>query len=118
MALEDKIEELIAAIKENTAAVKGGASAPAKESKPSSSGKAPEKKRTTTIDQVAKAFGSYLSTEGDKGKAAVRKIIAHFGVGKVSEIDEDSFDEALALLKKFQDGEDPFGEDGEEEDLM
>lgn len=117
MSLEDAIKELTEAVKANTAALKGsgGSTGGSSSGKASTGGKAADKKKTT-LDQVAKAFGAYLSAEGDDAKPVVKKINGHFGVKKVSEIPEDKFDEALELLKQYQDGEDPLG--GGEDDLM
>lgn len=115
MSLEDAIKELTDAVKANTAAIKGGGAASGG-TKPAGGGKPADKPKKTTLDQVAKAFGAYLSAEGDDAKPVVKKINAHFGVKKVSEIPEDKFDEALSILKQYQDGEDPLG--GGEDDLM
>jgi hypothetical protein len=114
MSLEDAIKELTDAVKANTAALKAGGGSTG--GKAASGGKAADKPKKTTLDQVAKAFGAYLSAEGDDAKPVVKKINGHFGVKKVSEIPEDKFDEALELLKQYQDGEDPLS--GGEDDLM
>lgn len=118
MSLEDAIRDLIVALEANTAALGGAAPAEAKpaETKPAETkttkAKA-TKAKATTAETVAKAFGAYLAEEGDGAKAVLRKINAHFGVKRVTEVDPTRFDEALELLERFRNGEDPFdAEDG------
>ena len=118
MSLEAKIEALTAALQENTAALTGSAK-PASKPAGKPAGKAPAKKpaakKTTTTDDATEKFGAYLASDPDAAKVAVRAIVAHFGVKRVSEIEESDLDEALVFLGQFQEGEDPFAED---EDLM
>jgi hypothetical protein len=113
MSLEAEIKALTEAMKENTAALKaggGGKTSSGGTTKGSSGGK-----KATTLDQMAKRYGAYMAAEGDDAKANVRKVIKHFGVKKISEIDENQYDEALAFLDQFEAGDDPFGDD---DDLM
>lgn len=131
MSLEAAIKELTEAVKANTAALSGKAPAKSTESAPSGkadkpasgkpSGKASGGKKKTTVETVAARFGAYLGgkTGTDKKTAAanVRRIVEHYEVDRVSEVDEDQFDELLAMLDKFEAGEDPFDdEDGEEDE--
>lgn len=125
MSLEAAIKELTEAVKANTAAVSGGSApagkAPAEKKAPAKKA-APKKaaaKKGPTADTIASEFGEYLKT-GDKedreaAKANVKAIIAHFDVGRITELDEGDYQEALDLLAQFKEGEDPLG-DGEEEE--
>jgi hypothetical protein len=126
MSLEQAIKDLTAAVEANTAALAGGASKPA--SKPA--GKAAEKpagkaaskpaaKKGPGPDVLAETFGLYLKTgsaaERKEAKANVKAIIDHFEVDRITNLDPEHYEEALALLEQFKDGEDPLG-DGEEEE--
>lgn len=129
MSLEAAIKELTEAVKANTAAL--GGKAPAKTStKTDDEDEAPKKpagkpagkpsgKKAPTVEDIAKRFGAYLTgkTGTDKKTAAknVTKIVQHYDVERVSEVDPDEFPTVLAMLDKFEAGEDPF-EDGEEEE--
>jgi len=123
MSLEAAIAKLTEAVEANTAALAGGAAPSKPASKPAGGAKkAPPKKTTkkeTTADDVVAAFGEYLKTGSketrDEAKANVKKIVDHFGVERITLLDPENFDEALAFLKQYQDGEDPL-EDEEEED--
>lgn len=125
MSLEAAIEKLTAAVEANTAALTGG-KAPATKApaKKAPAKKAPAKKSGPTSDDLATAFGEYLKT-GDKddraaAKANVKAIIDHFEVDRITNLDEDKYQEALDLLAQYKEGEDPLG-GGEEEgddDLM
>lgn len=110
MALEDAILALTKAVEANTKALGGAGGGKASGGSKPSGGK-----KATTLDQVAKRYGAYMSAEGDDGKAMVRKVVNHFGVKKISELEESQFDEALELLDKIEGGDNPF-DDGE--DLM
>lgn len=137
MSLEAAIKELTEAVKANTAAL--GGKAPAKAStksddddeapkKPAAgkpgAGKAggkPSGKKAPTVEDIAKRFGAYLTgkTGTDKKTAAknVTKIVEHYDVERVSEVDPDEFPALLAMLDKFEAGENPFeDEDGEEDE--
>lgn len=127
------MERLIASLDANTAALNkmiemsggkaaGASSAKASsESKPASgakasTGKAGGKKKTT-VDDIAEAFGAYLGikdkAEREVRKANVKAIVDHFGVAKATEIDADDFDQALAFLQQYIDGEEPDFGDGD-----
>lgn len=123
MSLENAIAELTKAVKENTAAVLGGA-APAK-----STGKAPAKSTDKTtkkkndgpsVDDLADAFGNYMKggskADREEAKANVKKIVDHFEAPRITEMAPENFAEALKLLEQYKDGEDPLGEEEEEDD--
>lgn len=123
--MSGSIEKLTAALEANTAiqekvlaALQGGKAASAKtetkaapktESKPAGT-KAGGKKKTS-VEDVAEAFGGYLGVkdkaEREERKANVKSIVEYFGVNKATEIDPDSFDEALGYLQQYIDGETP-----------
>jgi len=117
MSLELEIKALREALEANTAALAGG------ESSGKTAGKTSTRKSTakkaTTVDQMAKIVGAYL-TEGDKADKAmakknVTKIVEHFDAERVSLIDPDKFDEVLQMVEAFKEGEDPIG-DGDGDD--
>lgn len=112
MSLEQSIKDLTAAVEANTKALAagGGKTSAGGGSKSSSGGK------KLTIDAVAKKFSAYLAAEGDDAKANVRAIVKHLKAKKVTELPEESFDEALKLLAAFEDGENPLA--GDDDDLM
>lgn len=116
MSLESEIKALREAIEANTAALAGSES-PAKATTKSTGTKRTTTK-TTTVDQVAKVVGTYL-TEGDKAEKAkakknVQKIVDHFDAERVSLIDPDKFDEVLEMVASFKEGEDPIGGDDDD----
>lgn len=124
MSLEAAIAKLTEAVEANTAARAGGEptakKAPAKKAPAK---KAPAKKKGPTSDDVAAAFGEYLKTgdkdDRDTAKANVKAIIGHFETDRITNLDEEHFTEALALLEAFKEGEDPLGDgDGGDDDLM
>lgn len=132
MSLEAAIAKLTEAVEANTKALLGGGGASTGGTKPAGSKPAGTKPSGTTkktekkgpsADDLASAFGEYLKT-GDKderaeAKANVKKIIDHFEVDRITNLDAENYQEALDLLAQFKDGEDPLG-DGEEgdDDLM
>lgn len=126
MSLEAAIVKLTEAVEANTAALTGGAAKPSgtkPASKPAAGKKPAGKAKGPSPDDLAQAFGEYLKTGGSderaEAKANVKKIIDHFGVDRITNLDAENYQEALDLLAQFKDGEDPLG-DGEEEegDLM
>lgn len=142
MGIEKDIADLIAAVRENTEALsahtallKGGiaakkatakAAAPADDEEPPKKAKAKEGKKAAkkalTLDDVKVAFGEYLSTDDkqlrEERKGNVAAILAGFKVKQVRDLDEDMFEEALAMLKEYIDGEEAPSEDdaGDDED--
>lgn len=99
MSIETQIQELIAAIRENTAALTGNASA----AKTGASDEAPAKttrKTKSTEDAPAKSKGyeaKYTKAEAqaaanevkeNKGVAAAKAIIADLGFAKLAEIEK------------------------------
>ena len=128
MSLEAAIAKLTAAVEANTAALEGGASAPADKGtakKPAAGAKkAPAKKPATkkgpTADDIAEQFGSYMK-EGDaderaQAKANVRAIIEAMETDRLTNLDPEQFGQALEYLEAFKAGEDPFEEEGGEEE--
>lgn len=130
--MSGSIEKLTAAIEANTAALNkiiasGGtkpAAAGAAATKPA--GK-PAGKKKTSVEDVAKAFGDYLSIkdkdERETRKSNVKAIVEYFNAAKATEIDPDNFDEALRYLQQYIDGETPDfdgagGDDGDGEALV
>ena len=125
MSIEKLLTDLTAAVEANTAALLGGASAdtggetkaPAKKAPAK---KAPAKKAAITVDVLAKRFGEYLKTgskdDREVAKANVTALIAHFDTDRLTNLDPENFEEALAFLDQFEAGEDPFGGEEEEDD--
>lgn len=138
MSLEERIAELTAAISENTKRLDkmlGGATAKTEDkpatkpaagkpadkpaTKPAAGSKA--KPKAVTAQDVADFAGTYMK-EGDdedraNAKANIKRIVEHFGADRLTNIDAAEMGNVLAMLKAFQSGEDPLGdEEGEEED--
>lgn len=129
--MSGSMEKLTAALEANTAALEkiiasgGGAKAAgaaAAAGKPAGAAAAGAKagaaagakgggKKKTTVEDVATAFGGYLSikdaAERAERKANVKAIVDYFGAAKATEIDPTSFDEALRYLQQYIDGETP-----------
>lgn len=82
--------------------------------------KAPAKKKAVTLDTIKKEFGAYLSVpdedENAEHAANCGKIIEHFGVERITLLDESDYVEALEMLAKFKEGEDPFGSSDDDDD--
>lgn len=122
MSVEAKTQALASALADliTEIAGSGGASKPA--SKPAAGKKpaASSKKKEIMVDDLAEAFGKFLNTGNaaakKKAKTAVQGIVAHFEAERVTKLDPDNFEEALDLLKQYQDGEDPLSLFEEEED--
>ncbi len=127
--MSGSIEALTAALEANTAIqtkvlaalsgkAAGGAAAGAAAGKPAAAaagkpaGKpAAGKPKKTTVEDIAAAFGGYLGIK-DKDEREVRKgnvkaIVDYFGVAKATELDPTNYDEALAYLQQYIDGEEP-----------
>jgi len=126
MSLEAAIAKLTAAVEANTAALEagGGGEAPAKKApakKPAAGAKkAPAKKKEPTADDIAAAFGEYLKTgdadERAEAKGNVKAIIEHMETDRITNLDPEQYADALAYLKAFKDGDDPFAEEGGEDE--
>lgn len=123
MSLEDAIMALTAAVEANTAAL-GGDAAPAKSTggkaasgKAASGGKA---KKGPTVDQIAELAGKYLGTGNAAAKKAaianMKKLNTKYEVAKITEADEDNYEDIVADLTALIDGEDPFEEEDGDED--
>ena len=138
MSLEEALVANTAAMKELTAALKGGKvsagsaadAAIEKEAARAAGAKAGTKPagkpaaKKVTLDTIKERFGGYLGIE-DKAErkariANVQAIVDHFGVSKASELEEENWAEALAFLKQYEDGEEPdFGGDaGDGDDAL
>lgn len=126
-ALESNTEAMQALMKDSAKPASKPAAKPAakSEAKPASK-KTTTKKGETTADDVTERVSAYLKTgskaEREERKGHVKQIIEHYGADRFTNIDSDSFDEALGFLDQFEAGEDPFGGDGadeeEDEDAM
>lgn len=85
-----------------------------------SSSKTTKSKGATTVEDVTEKVTAYLKTgskaEREERKEHVKAIIDHYEVDRFSNIDPENFDEALGFLAQFEEGEDPFGGDGQDED--
>lgn len=112
MSLEQQIEKLTAALEANTKALLGSGGGKSSGGGSSSSGGGKSTKKELTVDDLGKKFSAYLAAEGDEAKANVRKIVQKFGVKKITALDPSDFEEALAILAKLEDGEDPFEDEG------
>jgi len=131
MSLEAKIEALTAAVEANTAAL-GAGGTPAKKpaasgaKKPAAGGKKPAAKpKGPTADDLAEAFGGYLKTgdadERAEAKGNVKAIIEYMETDRITNLDPGQFAEAIGYLDQFKAGENPFEEEGGEDegdDLM
>lgn len=123
MSLELEIKALREAIEANTAALGGSESSGKTAGKAAGTKHATNKSSTgTTVDQVAKIVGGYL-TEGDRAEKAeakknVMKIVEHFGAERVSLIDPAKFDDVLAMVEAYKEGEDPLDEGDDGASLM
>ena len=122
MSLEQELAKLTKALEENTAALKaGGGSKPASGgSKPASGGTKRTTKKKLTKDGLIEEFGAHMKVsdkdEREANKGHVKAILEHLDCDRITNLPEDQFEEALALLKKYQEGEDPLAGEGEEED--
>lgn len=135
MSLEQAMAELTAALKENTALLKGGAAKLAAKADKGEPEKAAEKpaekpaakppaKKTTksknpTEEQLREKFGGYLSSVEDKAEkrrltATVKPILEHFGVERVTEIPEENRAEAMGYADLLIAGFEEDGIDGAE----
>lgn len=134
MSIEALLKAHIEALNANTEALKaviasGGkastgdkpATKPATTSTKASGGKATttKSKGETTVEDVSERVTTYLKTgskaEREDRKGHVKQIIDHYGAERFTTIDPENFDEALGFLTAFENGEDPFGGDGNED---
>lgn len=125
MSIEAALAKLTAAVEANTEALLAGGGGTTKSTGTKSTGTT---KKTTTskkktgpaIDDVAEAFATYMKggskDERAEAKANVKAILDHFGAARITEMEEDNLQEAMDLLAKFKDGEDPLGDGDEDED--
>ncbi|MCQ9146110.1 hypothetical protein [Ochrobactrum sp. BTU2] len=144
MSLEKEIAELREAIKENsellkflTSAAKGGlgdkaaaakSSAkgddkPKAEDKPKAASRSrasSKKEKVPSAKEMGEATTEFLDVDNEAEykdrRALVVDIVGHFGVKKMSEIEEGDRQKALDMLETYKAGEDPFeglGDDGD-----
>lgn len=129
MSLEAKIEELTGKIDELIAVMGNGeAKAPAKKAPASGGAKkatTASKKKGPSPDDVAEAFGTYLTTgsatEKKKARTVVKAIVDKFEVERITALDESDYEEALQLLKDYQSDEDPldlFDDEGDDDSML
>lgn len=101
---------------------KAGASAAADKPKTTAAADKPKAtgKAKITLEKLTETFGAYLSVKDKDEKKEragnVKAISEHFGVERVSLLDEADYGKALAFLKQFEEGTDPFAEEGDEGD--
>jgi hypothetical protein len=98
-----------------SAGTKAAADKPAAE-KPAAA--AASKKKGPTLETIQEKFGAYMSVT-DKEVRAERKghvlnIAGKFGAERATAIDPEHFAEALELLARYEAGEDPFADGGDE----
>lgn len=104
------------------AASKSGTTAGADKPKATASADKPKAttKKAVTKDQLTAAFGEYLSVKDkDEKKERAANVVAitkHFQAERISTIDESEYGAALAFLKQFEAGENPFAEEGDEDE--
>lgn len=82
--------------------------------------KTTKSKGETTVEDVTEKVTTYLKTgskaERKERKGHVKAILDHYEADRFTNIDPENFDEALGFLAQFEEGEDPFGGDGAEEE--
>lgn len=124
MALEDKIDALIAALEANTAALAGGekpaATKPAASKPAASKPGRPAKPKGPKLEDLTTLAGNMLKggtdLDADDAKAALKSFKEHFGF-KPSDCPDDKLADAMAALTALSEGEDPFDDgDGDEDD--
>lgn len=106
MGIEEKIDQLIAVIQENTAALKAGGGGGASPTASTGATKA-TKKNTVTREQVTELARGYAK---EHSKAAAKAVIGKFGKDIASVPDNKLADLAAALKEA------PAAEDEEEDD--
>lgn len=132
MAIEEAMAALTAALNKNTAALEsfkkgvgGSASSGSTEAKTetkAAGNKAAgsKAKKGPTLEDIQEKFGAYMSVtdkaERSERKANCKKINDHFGVERATLLDPSDYAAALDMLAKFEAGEDPFEDEGGEDD--
>ncbi len=137
MSIEDALAKLTASLDKNNTLLEkmmasapktaaAGVTKPAADAKPAAAAATAGKKTTTTTtkkgettaEDAAAAVTNFLKVPDpdlkEERKAQVKQIIDHFGAARFTTIDPASFDEAIAMLKSFADGEVPDALDGGE----
>lgn len=125
MSLEEAIKANTAAVEKLTAQLAKGGGSASTGSKPTgkAGGKSTSGAKGVTVDQVAEAFGGYLNSGSaaakKKAKLVVKGIVENFDAERITKIDPEQFKEAMELLAKYKDGEDPlelFESDDDDDD--
>ena len=111
------LEKMMAAAPKTAAAAGAGKPADKPADKPAAAGKpagkttTTTKKGETTAEDAAAAVTNFLKVPDpdlkEERKAQVKQIIDHYGAARFTTIDPANFDEAIAMLKTFADGETP-----------
>jgi hypothetical protein len=107
MGIEEKIDQLIAVIQENTAALKAGGGGGGASPTASTGATKATKKNTVTREQVTELARGYAK---EHSKAAAKAVIGKFGKDIASVPDNKLADLAAALKEA------PAAEDEEEDD--
>ena len=149
MSLEDKIEALTKAVEANTAAVEKqnetvakalggsaakstGTAAKSTTAKKTTTRKSTAKPKALTGEDIRGLYGPYLAGASDKATKkrlieTTKPLLEHFGVDKITEVDEDQRKEAMEfgkmLVDAFEEGgieaaeavEFPFMEDADDD---
>lgn len=115
MSIEAALAELTAAVKENTAMLKGIGKAASGGTAATGTKPTTTKPKGPTKETVAEKFGEFLNvtdkTERKNRIALMGKLNSYFEVAKVTDADPSKWPEALELLAKMEAGEDPFDDD-------
>lgn len=78
--------------------------------------------KVPTEAQMAEATKEFCDVEPEdeyeERRALVKKILAHFGVEKMSHIEPESRNEALGMLEAYKNGDDPFPKKRRRDDDM
>ena len=132
MAIEEAMAALTAALNKNTAALEsfksangggkasGGTADKAADKAAGTKAAGGNKKKGPTLEDIQEKFGAYMSVtdkaERAERKANCKKINDHFGVERATRLDASDYAAALEMLAKFEAGEDPFEDEGGEDD--
>ncbi len=134
MSLEEALKANTAALERHTAMIEkmlSGAKAAAPAAKPEpakaeapkpAAGKATTTKRKgeITVEAFAEKLKTFLKTGDEDARVERRsfmsRLIAHYGVDKMTALDPTKFEEALDMIAKFENGDDPTAEEAGDED--
>lgn len=126
MSLEDRIAELTKAVTAQTdflkSMAKGGSASASSGTAPKATGTAPKatgtKPKAITTETLGEKATAYMTAADDRAvaKANIAKISAKFDAERFTLIPEANRQEALDLLAQFEAGEDPFADEGGDDD--